>query len=266
MGLSTTLSPGVALRAFLCLAALACVAALPCAAQKMAKTITVPTAPPATGTEQGFKDGHFGVKFRVPPGWSLTRKDGLVSTFHNDARTASADARVRGVASLDFNPYPYSTLSGAVFYYSVTPHSNDEECAKEAAPVGAPLTLATDTQDIGGMPFTHGHDEHGEICVEARDEVYTAYRKGSCYRFDMEINTFCAISSGAEEITEGQLDSLNQRMADILSTVTLEWEKAGAHPVPAPETPVVGQRPSPKREPKPVAEPKTVVAEAAAEK
>ena len=243
MGLLTTLFLG---------AALVALPTLPCSAQH----IVVPTAPPASATTHDFKDGHFGVKFQVPPGWSLNRKDGLVSTFHNDARSASSGAQVRGIASLDFNPYPYSTLSGAVFYYSVTPHSSDDACAKEANPANLP----TDVQDIGGMRFTHGHDEHGDICVEARDEVYTAYRKGSCYRFDMEINTFCAISSGAQEITERQLQSLNQRMADILSTVTLEWTKTPAHPVPAPETPVVVQQPAPKEQPKPVSDPRSAVA------
>jgi hypothetical protein len=231
------------------------------------KKITIPTAPPPTAAPLGFKDGHFGVKFQVPPGWSLTRKDGLVSTFHNDARTAVPEAQVRGIASLDFNPYPYSTLSGAVFYFSVAPHSNDEECAKEAAPAEGPQAAApTDVQDIGGMQFTHGHDEHGDICVEARDEVYTAYRKGSCYRFDMEINTFCAISSGAQEITEGELESLNQRMADILSTVTLQWTKTPPHPVPAPEQPAMVQRPMPKNQPKPVTDPRSAVASLSAEK
>jgi hypothetical protein len=243
MGLLATLSLGMAL------------VALPCAAQK----ITVPMAPPATATTHDFKDGHFGVKFQVPPGWTLSRKDGLVSTFHNDARSASAEAKVRGVASIDFNPYPSSTLSGAVFYYSVTPHSTDQECAKEAEPQDTPAP--TDVQDIGGMRFTHGHDEHGEICVEARDEIYTAYRKGACYRFDMEINTFCAISSGAEEITERQLQGLNQRMADILSTVTLEWTKTPAHPVPVPEPPVMVQRPAPKPQSKPVADPRSAIAQ-----
>ena len=221
----------------------------------------IPTAPPAQATPQDFKDGHFGVKFQIPPGWSLTRKDGLVSTFHNDARSASPDARVRGVASLDFNPYPYSTLSGAVFYFSVTPHSSDQDCSKEAEPEHAPVAAAMDVQDIAGMRFSHGHDEHGDICVEARDEVYTAYRKGACYRFDMEINTFCAISSGAQEITDRQLLDLNQRMADILSTVTLDWTKTAAHPVPAPQPPVMVQRPGPKPQSKPVADPKSAIAQ-----
>jgi hypothetical protein len=258
MGLLKTLYLGTALVAFACLPAFACLAPLPCAAQQK---IVIPTAPPAKAAPQGFKDGHFGVKFQVPPGWSLNRKDGLVSTFHNDARSASPDAKVRGIASLDFNPYPYSTLSGAVFYYSVTPHSTDQECAKEAEPENVPVAASMDVQDIAGMRFTHGHDEHGDICVEARDEVYTAYRKGSCYRFDMEINTFCAISSGAQEITDAQLQNLNQRMADILSTVTLEWTKTSAHPVPAPEPPVMVQRPTPKPESKPVADPRSAVAQ-----
>ena len=40
------------------------------------------------------------------------------------------------------------------------------------------------------------------ICTEARDEVYTAFHKHACYRFDLAMNTFCAISSGAQEITD----------------------------------------------------------------
>ena len=230
-------------------------ASLPCVGQKATQKVTIPTAPPLTAAAQPFKDGHFGVRFQVPPGWSLSRKDGLVSTFHEDARSASPKAQVRGVASLDFNPYPYSTLSGAVFYFSVDPHSSDEECARQAVPAGLPVETAVDVQDIAGMQFTHCHDEHGDICVEARDEVYTAYRKGSCYRFDMEINTFCAISSGAQEITDRQIQSLNQRMADILSTVKLEWTKVDPHPVPAPDMPVLGQKPE-KDQPKKVDQPK----------
>jgi hypothetical protein len=219
-----------------------------CAAQ-----ITVPSTPPTTAAPQGFKDSHFGVRFEVPAGWSLSTRDGLVSTFHNDARSASAKAKVRGVASMDFNPFPYSTFSGALFYYSVTRHAKDEECARQATPPDVPASAqdaATDVQDIGGMKFTHGHDEHGDVCVEARDEVYTAYRKGSCYRFDLEINTFCAVSSGAEEITDGQVESLNQRMANILSTVVLGWSKTGAHPVAVPATPAEMERPAPKPVPK----------------
>jgi hypothetical protein len=200
--------------------------------------VTVPEEPPADAKAQVFHDGHFGVRFEVPEGWSVARKDGQVSTFHLDARSAPASARMRGVAAIQFNPYPYTTFSGALFYYSVTPHVSDVECARQATGASA---QHRDVQDIGGMGFAHGHDEHGGVCVEARDEVYTAYRKGSCYRFDLAMNTFCSVSSGIADMTQSQLQQIDQRMADILSTVKLDWEKTGPHPVPAPEVPATPQ-------------------------
>ena len=204
--------------------------------------VSVPEIPPPSARVQPFHDGHFGVRFEVPGGWSLARKDKLVSTFHLDARTASPKALMRSVAAIEFNPYPYSTFSGALFYFSVEPHTTDVECARQATgfvqSVALNQTHDKDVQDIGGMNFAHGHDEHGQICVEARDEVYTAYRKGACYRFDLTMNTFCSISSGAVDLTQTEMEQIDQRMADILSTVQLDWEKGGPHPVPAPKIPV----------------------------
>lgn len=190
--------------------------------------IKVVTAPPASAKPQLFHDSKFGIRFTLPAGWTLDRKDGELSTFHLDARSAPEKAEMRAVASLDFNPLPQSVLAGATFYYSVERHTTPDECATQPPP-------ETDTQDIAGMEFRHGHDEHGQICTEARDEVYTAFRKGSCYRFDLAVNTFCHVSSGADELSEADLTSVEERMTNILSTVVLDWNKAaGARPVPVP--------------------------------
>jgi len=151
-----------------------------------------------------------------------------VSTFRLDARSAPPRLQLRSVVSLDFNPFPQSTLAGALVYYSVQKHAKAAECVQQAVGKEEP----EDTLQIGGMDFVHGHDEHGGVCVEARDEVYTAFRKGACYRFDLEMNTFCAVSSGAAEMTEKQLADIEARMTRILSTVTLDWSKAAAHPPP----------------------------------
>ena len=216
--------------------------ALPCGLGR-AQQHMVPSMPPPDAKVLDFRDGHFGVEFQVPEGWTLNRKDGEVSTFHLDARSASPKAQLRSVATIGFNPYPYSTFSGALFYYSVERHTTDEECARQASgpnPERSKVSVLEhkhDVQDIDGMNFAHGHDEHGDVCVEARDEVYTAFRRGSCYRFDLAMNTFCAISSGAMDVTDGQVEEIDQRMADILSTVKLNWTKEGPHPVPAPKLP-----------------------------
>jgi hypothetical protein len=219
------------------------------------KPVPVPEAAPVSAVEKPFQDRHNKVRFTVPRGWQMARKDGQVSTFHLDARSASSKAELRGLAIMDFNPFPYSTLAGALFYYSVEPKTTDAECAAQAiepkgqqtdliesAPESAAVPSSAvgvhkDTQDVAGVTFAHGHDEHGQVCIEARDEVYTAWHKHSCYRFDLAMNTFCQEGSGARPITPKQVQAVDQRLADILSSVSFGWEKTSPHSIVAPAAP-----------------------------
>jgi hypothetical protein len=174
---------------------------------------TDPTTPPA----HPFHDTRYGVSFQIPAGWNFSRKDSELSTFSLDARTAPRNAQLRAVANIAFNPFPASTLSGALFYFSVTPHTTEAECRVQAS-AQAPRTVTT--VPIDGVPFTHGYDEHGTICIEVRNEVYTAHRNNACYRFDLVINTFCGGEvSGVRDITPQQIDAVGKRLESILSTV-----------------------------------------------
>jgi len=175
--------------------------------------VVEPTMPPA----HPFHDVRYGVTFTVPTAWDLTRKDAEVSTFNLDARSVARTTQLRAVASIDFNPHPNSTFSGALFYFSVTPHLTPSECSAQAT-AQAPRTAST--AEIGGLPFTHGYDEHGGICTESRDEIYTTPRNNSCYRFDAVINTFCGGDvSGVQDITPYELDAVRHRMQKILDSV-----------------------------------------------
>src|SRR5580765_8543470 len=146
-------------------------------------SVPEPTTPPAAT----FHDTRYGVSFKVPAGWTLTRHDAEVSTFAFDVRTAPLSTQMRGLATIAFNPHPTSTFSGALFYFSVTPRSNEAQCHDQAK-AQAPRTVTT--TEIAGANFTHGYDEHGTICTEARDEIFTALRGNACYRFDLVVNTF----------------------------------------------------------------------------
>jgi len=169
---------------------------------------------PAARTVTDTKDG---ISFDLPKAWNLTYKDGEVSTYRMDARTASRRAQLRAVATLAFNPYPLSTFSGATFYLSVTPATTAVECAAQTK-VKPEKPLPTET--IAGITFHRGKDEHGKICTEARDIAYTTMHGTSCIRFDTAINTFCGGEvSGAEEITDAQLSALFKRMEGMLETV-----------------------------------------------
>src|ERR1700760_3019504 len=114
-----------------------------------------PPAPePNTPPARPFHDGRFGVSFTIPPAWNITRHDGDVSTFNLDARNAAHTAQMRAVASISFNPHPYSTFSGALFYYSVTPNVTANQCAAQAI-ARAPHTVTT--RQVAGVPFTQGY-------------------------------------------------------------------------------------------------------------
>jgi hypothetical protein len=172
-----------------------------------------PTTPPA----HPFHDPRYGVTFTVPAAWNLTRKDAEVSTFRLDAPTAAPTTQMRAVANIAFNPHPYSTFSGALFYFSVTPKTSPAECTAQAS-AKAPRTVTT-TQ-IDGLAFAHGYSEHGGICTESRDEIYTSSRKNTCYRFDAVINTFCGGDvSGVQDISDRELNSVGKRMQTILDSV-----------------------------------------------
>jgi hypothetical protein len=135
--------------------------------------------------------------------------------------TAFHDAtQMRGLATIAFNPHPKSTFSGALFYFSVTPRSTESQCRSQAA-AQAPRTVTT-TQ-IAGATFTHGYDEHGTICTESRDEIYTALRNNACYRFDLIIHNFCGGDvSGVSDMTPAELNAVRKRLDSILTTVTLD--------------------------------------------
>jgi hypothetical protein len=177
---------------------------------------TDPTTPPA----HPFHDTRHGVSFQIPAGWNFSRKDSDLSTFNLDARSAPRNIQMRAVANMAFNPFPASTFSGALFYFSVTPHTNEAECRAQAS-AQAPHTV--DTVTIDGVSFTHGYDEQGTICIEARNEIYTAQRNNSCYRFDFVINTFCGGEvSGVRDITPQQIDAVRKRLESILGTVKFD--------------------------------------------
>jgi len=184
------------------------------------KGYTVPSEPanlqPAATT---LNDAKYHVSFRVPAGWDSERKDGVLSTFSKDVRSASSSLILRGVASINYNPYPASTFSGALFYYSIQPGMNADSCA--AVTHSRTLKPAPDVK-VNNVAFHHGHDEYGGTCTEARNDVYTTLSGTSCVRFDLVVNTFCPQSSGAMPINEKQLNDIYGRLNGMLNSIHIQ--------------------------------------------
>jgi len=168
-----------------------------------------------------FHDPKWKLSFAYPGDWIFALKDGEISTFHLDARSAPHNSTLRAVTAFPENPFPASTFSGGYVYFSVTPHSSAAACSAQATyPAGA----AKPAEDqIAGIPFAHGHDQQRQICTTERDDTYTTFHNGACYRFDLAINNFCGGEvSGVKDITPRELDQVRARLESILSTVQFD--------------------------------------------
>ena len=177
-------------------------------------------------------DTHYGVSFDLPAGWNVTERDGDVSTFALDARTAAGNSRMREVAQLAFNPFPTSTFAGALFYFSVTPRATEHSCASQAS-AQAPRVAAT--SNIGGLSFAHGYDQHGFFNDTATTEIYTTLHRGACLRFDLVLNTFCGGDvSGVRSMSDAEIQGVRKRLENVLSTVRFDADGiARANAIPA---------------------------------
>lgn len=176
-----------------------------------------PVADPMTPAAREVRDERDHLTFHLPNGWNLATRDGELSTFRLDARSAPHRSELRTVASLAFNPYPQTTFASALFYVSSTPRTTAVSCALQTAQ--KPFTPLPPVL-VDDMSFKSGKDEHGHICTEARDVAYTALRGGACLRFDLVLNNFCGGEvSGAQNLTEAQLAALFSRLESIVKTV-----------------------------------------------
>ena len=179
---------------------------------------------PATPAARDVRVKLDRLQFHLPPGWNVSLHDGEFSTFALDARSALGTTELRAAADIDFNPYPYSTFSGALFYVSSTPKSTVKSCANQAS---APELHRSPDLLVGGFMFKHGYTEHGGSCIESRDEVYTAMRGTSCLRFDLVINTFCGGEvSGVRDMSQTELQAMRQRLEGILASVKFDSTSA----------------------------------------
>jgi hypothetical protein len=195
-------------------------------AQTASQHASVATATPPASSRT-FHDPTYHLSFNYPADWTFSHADGEISTFHLDARSAVAKTRVRAIVAMPENPFPESTFSGAYVYFSVTPHSSATVCAAQAKNTtvvrNADHVKPGEPAQVGGVPFTHGHDEQKDICITQRDEIYTTRHRGSCYRFDLAINNFCGGEvSGVKDITADELDQVRARLSSILATLRFE--------------------------------------------
>jgi hypothetical protein len=171
-----------------------------------------------------FHDTAYKLSFDYPANWTFTTADSEVSTFHLDIRSAGPTTTMRAVTAMPENPFPASTFSGAYVYFSTTPKSSEAACALQATPpTDGTVLVRPQPVQITGVTFNRGHEELRDVCIIQRDEIYTTYRRGVCYRFDLAINNFCGEQvSGVKDITSQELGQVRSRLESIFNTIRFD--------------------------------------------
>lgn len=171
-----------------------------------------------------FHDPAYKLSFDYPANWTFSTVDSEVSTFHLDIRSAGPTTTMHAVAAIPENPFPASTFSGAYFYFSTTPKSSEATCALQATPpTDGTILVRPQPVQVAGVTFSRGHEELRDVCIIQRDEIYTTYRRGVCYRFDLAINSFCGGEvSGVKDITSQELDQVRNRLESIFNTIRFD--------------------------------------------
>jgi hypothetical protein len=96
--------------------------------------------------------------------------------------------RVQVVFSTAGNLYEKTTLHGLVFAYVKTSLPSWEVCAAMAV---SPMPDKVEPVVINGVSFEHFELEDAAMCHGVKQEVFRAYRDGTCYLFEGDMDTTC---------------------------------------------------------------------------
>ena len=98
-----------------------------------------PTTPPA----RPFHDARYGVSFTIPPPGTSPAETATSAPSASTPAPPPTPPRCAPSPPSAFNPYPYSTFSGAFFYFSVTPDVTAEPVPPPRPSARAPHTVGT---------------------------------------------------------------------------------------------------------------------------
>jgi hypothetical protein len=181
-------------------------------------------AQPAVSTHsdwKGFSDEAGGVNFQYPRRWILSElnKYPFASSLTRHSITPRAMVYV---GNADSNPYPNTTLVGAEFLYAARPAASIEACSEMIVDREWPDAKLLAPERLNGVIFAHAKSADNWTCHYLREDLYSTYRGGTCYLFDLAVETECfGAVDGMRELTSTERAEVQATLEHILSTVSI---------------------------------------------
>ncbi len=135
-----------------------------------------------------FRDPETGVSFRYPSSWRPLEAGGPVDAPSFTAAVGPPRGTQAFLAA--GTPLARTDLLGISFAWTVKPKMDAAACARmatDALPMGTELSPET----IHGVQFHRGTGGDNGMCHHASATLDTAWREGSCYFFERDLETTC---------------------------------------------------------------------------
>ena len=173
-----------------------------------------------------------GITFRYPASWLLNQGGGsyiptLILQKPTYDPTGPWEYKPDGYVALDGRDVPRyqnTNFGDGWFLYRGVSGVDDQKCQRKADFIGDPTMpkgeWSADWVVIGGVRFRHGWGNGEAMCHESSQSIYSTYRGGKCYLFEIQINTLCPQHvAGLRDITPRELSQINREFDQVMLSV-----------------------------------------------
>jgi hypothetical protein len=168
-----------------------------------------------------FSDETGGVKFQYPQRWILSEGN-KYSVATSLTRQGIPPRAAAYIGNADSNPYPNTTLVGAEFLYAPRPAASNEACSEMIVNKEWPDAKLLAPESFNGVTFAHAKSADNWTCHYLREDLYSTYRGGTCYLFDLAVETECfGAVDGERQLTSAETADIQATLNKILSTVSI---------------------------------------------
>ena len=200
-------------------------AALICAAS----TLPAQGVTPLNPTTMQFTDPAHGVSFTYPASWTFAMSQPfymlLAISPANDSPTMGPGSTLIYSKSIPgMTLAPDTMFDGMEFAYDVHNVPTSDACLVLAKPANSWVPIDhVDEVTIQGKPYWHGTTSGSGAGHELREDIYTLYSSGYCYRFDLAVSLDSANQDtpGPRRLTAAEKVQVDASLQGILNSVRI---------------------------------------------
>jgi len=184
---------------------------------------------PLNPTTMQFTDPAHGVSFTYPASWTFDKSQPFymflaISPANDEPDMGRGSALIYSKSVPGVTPWPKTWFEGVELGYDEHDVPTSDACLVLAKPVNSWVPIDhVDEVTIQGKPYWHGTTSGSGAGHELREDIYTLYSSGYCYRFDLAVSLSSANQDvpGPRELTAAEKVHVDASLRSVLNSVRI---------------------------------------------